>query len=133
MIAAIVVNGVVKNRIVVDSLAIMSGLIDGSAAKIGDAYDAVTGEFTTTAQVITRPDTVKMAAARIAMLRNNVLSDVEAAILLVGGEAVIWWDKAEEIRRSHPLVSAISAGLGWTNSFVDQLFIEAKEIEETGG
>ena len=75
------------------------------------------------------PSQVLMPAARIAMLRANVLDAVETFIATLGTEAVIWWQTSVYIRRDFPLVDAVRVEMGWTQEYIDDLFIAAAAIE----
>lgn len=75
------------------------------------------------------PQQVLMPAARIAMLRVGVLDDVDAFVATLGAEAVIWWQTSVYIRRDFPLVEVVRAAMQWTNDYVDDLFIAARNIE----
>ena len=78
------------------------------------------------------PKIVTMAAGRIAMERQAVLSAVDALIVAAGGEALIWWESADQIKRDFPLVETVRVGMGWTQEYVDSLFILAEQIENGG-
>lgn len=58
MKAAIVKDGIVVNLIVVESLDVLPGIIDGSEAHIGDAWDGV--QFTRAEQPVTPPEKPRM-------------------------------------------------------------------------
>lgn len=75
------------------------------------------------------PAEVLMPAARIAMLRAGVLSDVDTYITGLGGEALIWWQMSDNVRRDNALVDAVRVAMDWTEEYTDNLFIAAKEIE----
>ena len=48
-----------------------------------------------------------------------------------GGEVVIWWDSALEVRRDNPLIAALNAQLETplTSGQIDVIFLAGEEIE----
>lgn len=75
------------------------------------------------------PVAVRMAAARVALIRVGKKQDVEALIDSLPAqqrdEARERWEYEVNVRRDDALVAFIQASLGWTNEFVDELFIVA--------
>ena len=125
-------NNIVINRLVVDNLSVLPNLVDGTESVIGAAYDPQTQTFTPPSAVVIVPQSVSMAAGRVAMDRAGVLTAVDAAIAVIDGESTIWWDKADYIKRDFPLVEAVRVEMGWTHAYVDGLFISAQNIENGG-
>lgn len=125
-------SNIVINIIVVDSLSALPNLVDANGAVRGATYDPQTQTFTPPSAVVIVPQSVSMAAGRVAMDRAGVLTAVDAAIAVIDGESTIWWDKADYIKRDFPLVEAVRVEMGWTHAYVDGLFISAQDIENGG-
>ena len=63
---------------------------------------------------------------RLTLVRNGIsLSDLDAAILAMGDEAVIEWQDASEYRRLHPLLNQVAAHLSLTQEQVDVMWQQA--------
>lgn len=65
---------------------------------------------------------VTMRQARLALFQSGLLSQVQATIDEIGGTAAIEWEYATVIQKDSPLVSALSAALGLSQTQVDELF-----------
>lgn len=78
------------------------------------------------------PQTVSMRQARLALLKAGKLNAVNTAIANMAGiegeAARIEWEFSSEVRRSQPLVIALTPALGMTSEQLDQLFITAAEL-----
>lgn len=74
------------------------------------------------------PDVVTMRQARLALLQQNLLASVEAAVAQAGTAAQIEWQYATELKRTHPLTISISAALGLTEQQLDDLFTLASTL-----
>lgn len=78
------------------------------------------------------PQAVSMRQARLALLKAGKLSAVNTAIASMAGiegeAARIEWEFSSEVRRSQPLVIALTPALGMTSEQLDQLFITAAEL-----
>lgn len=78
------------------------------------------------------PTIVTMRQARIAMSRAGLLTQVEAALASMTGqagvEARIEWEYALTFERNHPLVQNLSAALGLSETTLDNLFLTASTI-----
>lgn len=68
------------------------------------------------------PQSVTMRQARLALLQQNLLDSVEAAVAQAGTAAQIEWEYAQELKRDHPLTVSLSAALGLTSQQLDDLF-----------
>ena len=68
------------------------------------------------------PD-ISMRQARLALLKDNLLSTVDSAITT--DEQRIWWDYSTTVERSNPLVIEVLTALGKTSEEIDQMFINA--------
>lgn len=74
------------------------------------------------------PSVVSMRQARLALLQQNLLATVDAAIA-AGNEAdKITWEYATEVNRSDALVANLAAGLGLTETDLDNLFTLAATL-----
>jgi hypothetical protein len=79
------------------------------------------------------PESVDMRQARIKLLREGVLDQVDAMIRNSNEpEVVIEWNFARELRRDHPFVNAVQLILGKTNSDMNRWFTEASQIGPMG-
>lgn len=76
-------------------------------------------------QPIVIPD-ISMRQARLALLADGLLDDIEAAITQPDDK--IWWDYSTTVERQHPLVDTVLAALGKTSEDIDQMFIEAAKL-----
>jgi len=70
--------------------------------------------------------TLTMRQARLALLGAGLLDEVESAITTP--EDRIWWDYSTTVERSHPLVNAVLAALGKTETEIDDMFIAAATL-----
>ena len=131
---AIVVSGVVAQAIeadqsFADTLAANLGgtAVATSTGSMGDSYSG--GVFTRPEPAAEVPAEVTMRQARLALLGAGLLDDVEAAIDAMSDPAKaaarIEWDYSNTLRRDHPLVATLGAGLGLTSGQLDDLFIAA--------
>lgn len=79
-----------------------------------------------------QPDEITMRQARLALLKLGKLQDVEAAIQQLASPlkdaAVIAWEYSTVVRRDDSLVSVLQPMLGWSNEYMDQLFVTAARI-----
>lgn len=80
----------------------------------------------------TVPSQVTMRQARLALLANNLLANVQPAISALPSpqkeEAQIEWDYSSTVVRDRPLVAMIGQALGLTNAQLDALFIQAATL-----
>jgi hypothetical protein len=134
MRAAIVENNIVVNVIEVESLDFIEGLVEAPEANIGDVWD---GESFTAPPVEPTPDVVPskvtMRQARLILLANGLLDDVELAIDNTVDEvkrkqARIEWDFSSEVHRNKGLVSELGVALNLTEDQLDQMFIDASKL-----
>lgn len=75
------------------------------------------------------PIQVTNAQARAALMRAGLFTEVDAAIKAVGGEALQFWEYANDVTRNGPLVNQMAASLGLTAEQLDTLFRIAGGIE----
>jgi hypothetical protein len=132
MLAAVIdEEEIVTNIIVVNSIDVLPGLIDGEGASIGDMWDGVS--FTApppTPPIV--PDRIPMLNAHLVMIDAGWMDQVNAYINSIpgtnGAKVRAYLDKALTMERDHQLVKAIPAALGKTEADVDQLFILASTL-----
>ncbi|MCK7581017.1 MAG: hypothetical protein MZV65_38965 [Chromatiales bacterium] len=77
----------------------------------------------------TVPQVVSRFQARAAMHIHGVLEAVEAEIQAADPIAQMAWADAQQFERPSPTIAAIAQKLGWTDEFVDTLFITAGGIK----
>jgi hypothetical protein len=128
---ALIVSGVVVNVIkatqeVAEARATALGgtAVETNTAGPGDTYaDSV---FTPATPADPVPAEVTMRQARLALLGAGLLDAVIAAIDAMSEPtktaALIEWDYSNTLRRDHPLVATLGAGLGLTSGQLDDLF-----------
>lgn len=79
------------------------------------------------------PQSVTMRQARLVLLANGFLADVNAAIQAMEGTegeaARIEWEYAATVNRNSPLISAMGTILGLDDAALDTLFIAAAAIQ----
>jgi hypothetical protein len=86
---------------------------------------AAQAEMARTASV---PHLVSMRQARLALLQNNLLDAVNAAVGQMPQAAQIEWEYATEVKRENELVLTMKNLLTWTDLQMDGLFILAKGL-----
>lgn len=74
------------------------------------------------------PQVVTMRQARLALHATGLLDAVNAAITQAGGASAIEWEYAQELRRDHPLIAALTPALGITSEQLDALFTQAATL-----
>ena len=76
--------------------------------------------------------TVTMRQARLALLQNNLLTQVSTAIAAMtgveGDAARITWDFSSEVKKSDPLVTQLATALSLTTQQIDDLFALAATL-----
>lgn len=72
------------------------------------------------------PAVVTMRQARLALLKNNMLTQVNTAVAnmpgAAGDTARIEWEFSSTVERNRPLVQSLIGALGLTESQLDDLF-----------
>ena len=119
---AIVEGGVVVN-VAASEQALEGNWIASETAAIGDLYDGE--KFVRPEPAVEVPGSVSMRQARLALLAAGLLDQVEVAMQSASQAEQIEWEYATEVRRDSPLVTSMTAALGWSSEQVDQLFIAA--------
>lgn len=107
-------------------------VVDDDEAKIGDTYDAETGEFITpppSPEPI--PQTITPRQARLALLQAGLLSQVDDAINSLESPAKetaqIEWEYATSIERDSAWINQLGSALGLDDAGIDSLFLIASE------
>jgi hypothetical protein len=131
MRAHIIEGGKVINTIEVEDLDFMPGLIDAAlGGAIGDDY--IDGTFVTPSTPVIIPQVVTMRQARLALLADGKLADVEPAIATLPSPdkeaAQIEWEYATDVQRDWPTLLALAPALNLTDSDLDALFIQAATL-----
>ena len=125
---SVIQNGIVVNIVVSDAdFAQSQGWIVSETAKIGDSYNAETGEFKTPEPPPTPiPQVVTMRQARLALLQQGLLASIQPAIDALDeparSGANIEWEYSQEVERNRPFVELLSQALGLTDDDLDALF-----------
>ena len=76
------------------------------------------------------PKSVPMVFARLAMHNANVLTAVDTYIANAAQDVKIYYQYSESIRRDSPIVEQARVALGWSNDFLDDLFIAAETLRK---
>jgi len=78
------------------------------------------------------PDVVTMRQARLALLQNGMLTQVNTAVANMSGAAGdaarIEWEFSSTVERNRPLVQSLIGVLGLTESQLDDLFRQAATL-----
>lgn len=80
----------------------------------------------TTEELRAQMPSISKRQLRLTLVRNGIsLTDLDAAILAMGDEAVIEWQDASEYRRLHPLLNQVATHLSLTQEQVDAMWQQA--------
>jgi len=78
------------------------------------------------------PSEVTMRQARLALLENGLLANVQPAINSLPEpdktKAQIEWEYSNALQRSNPFVDVLGAALGLSSQDLDDLFIQASAL-----
>ena len=74
------------------------------------------------------PPVVSRFQGEAILLTDGILDDVENLVLQGDAMVQLAWKRATEFRRQSPMVLQIAASLGWTDAYIDSLFIRGSEI-----
>lgn len=85
-------------------------------------YVDVERKYTLVADV---PVVMSMRQARLQLLAQNILDDVNTTISTMSQAAQIEWEYATEVRRDNQLVLALQTALSMTDSDMDLFFSDA--------
>ena len=99
-------------------------------AKAG--FKLVDGEWTEPEPVSYIPQEVTMRQARLALLENGLLANVQPAINSLPEpdktKAQIEWEYSNALQRSNPFVAVLGSALGLSSQDLDDLFIQASAL-----
>lgn len=84
------------------------------------------GETITSSEPV--PESVSRRQARLLLLQQGLLDNVEAMIATKDRATQITWQDALEFKRNDALLTSLATGLGLTSNQVDQFFIAASKI-----
>lgn len=77
-----------------------------------------------------KPQQVTAYQARAALLAANLLDDVEAAVSVSPDRNLkLAWEHALHFERNHPMISGIAGALGLSDEQLDELFLNASQIQ----
>ncbi len=127
MKAAQIKNNIVINIIEVDSFDVFPNLVDPQNCQIGDSWDGVV--FTPIASPGIVPKAITMKQARLTLYAHNLLASVDSLIDQFPETAKIEWQYSDIVERNNPIVKALVPLMGMTDTQIDALFIEAKDIK----
>lgn len=74
------------------------------------------------------PTTVSMRQARLALLQQDLLATVDAAVAASSEADKIAWEYATEVNRNDAMVQNFASALGFTSQDLDNLFLLASGI-----
>lgn len=95
----------------------------------GEVSDAVPSDFPTPApEQAPVPQTLTIRQAKLILLQNNLLDDVDAAVAQADRATQIEWEYATEVHRTWPTLVAMASALGMTDAQLDQLFVEGAKL-----
>lgn len=95
-----------------------TGIVDGVVTEMPD--------LPLPAMVV--PVTVTRFQARAVLHLDGTLIDVEALVAAADPLVQIAWVDASEFRRDSPAVASIATAMGWSQAYVDDMFIRASKI-----
>lgn len=128
MRAAEIQYGVVVNYILVAEYT--SEWIDPKDSKLGDKWDGE--KFISPVVKEPIPQSISMKSARLILLREGLLGDVQNYIDSMQGEyaqeAKISWEYSLAVSRNDPLVKQLIPTLGKTEEDIDKMFIDAAAL-----
>ena len=78
-------------------------------------------------QVVVVPQSITMRQARLQLLDDGLLDEVET-LVSQDRKWQIEWEYANEVERTSPLIEAIKSSLGLTDEQIDTMFIEASKL-----
>jgi len=135
MKAAIIKGGKVVNiaKVADEAFAQSQGWVVSDTARIGDSYDAETGEFVTPPPPPDPiPTSISPRQARLALLQAGLLSQVDPAINSLESPAKeaaqIEWEYATSIERSSEWINQLGGALGLDDAGIDDLFKTASTL-----
>lgn len=128
MQAHVIENGLIVNTVEVETLDAIPDLVAAVGNEgIGWLYDgeSFSPPPPTPVQI---PQEITMRQARLVLLENGLLADVQTAIGSLPEpsktKAQIEWDYSNALQRDNSFVTVLGAALGLTDEDIDNLFIE---------
>lgn len=103
------------------------GAVPAGSAGIGWMWDG-TDFVEPPPQPIPVPQTLTIRQAKLILLQNNLLDDVDAAVSQADRSTQIEWEYATEVHRTWPTLITMASALGMTDAQLDQLFIEGAKL-----
>lgn len=82
----------------------------------------------TTPSVTPTPTVVSARQARLALLNNNLLDEVNVLVSTQPKSVQITWEYATEVRRDDQILNQLAINLNLTEEDLDNLFVEASQI-----
>ena len=102
------------------------------ADEVQAGWKLVGGEWEEPEPVIYTPQEVTMRQARLALLENGLLANVQPAINSLPEpdktKAQIEWDYSNALQRGNPFVATLGTALGLNEEALDNLFITAAKL-----
>ena len=100
---------------------------DIEVARIGEKYIPGVGfEFEDINKNI-KINKITMRQARLQLLKEELLDDVEALVIL-NKERQIEWEYASEVYRNSNLINSIKESIGLTDEQLDDMFVAASKL-----
>lgn len=129
--AAILEGDVVVNiTMASDEVITENGWVVSDTAKIGDTWNGIV--FETPAPLVVVPQSVTMRQARLALLAQGLLSNVDTVINALPepdkSAAAIEWEYSQTVERNRPFVLTLGAALGLDSAGLDSLFTLAATL-----
>jgi hypothetical protein len=136
MIYVYLENSIVKDLVRVNPLTVFAPeyaekFIECENDNVSHEWSFADGEWTAPIEIEVLaqvPSVISMRQARLQLLVQNLLDDVDFAILAMSQAAQIEWEYATEVRRDNPLVLALQTALSMTDSDMDLFFELAAKI-----
>ena len=95
-------------------------------------YELVNGQWQQPPTPVQTPQEVTMRQARLALLENGLLANVQPAINSLPEpdktKAQIEWEYSNALQRGNPFVDVLGAALGLSSQDLDDLFIQAAAL-----
>lgn len=135
MKAVIIENNVVTNiaKVSDESFAESQGWVVSNTAKIGDAYDPQTGEFTTPVEPEKIPTSVSDRQGVQQLIIEGLDDQVETAIDNISDTTERkltrnWYQRAKTWERDNQQLLSLTNALGLTDQQIDDLFKDASKL-----